>query len=192
MPLAPHHQRGVEPLPLLALLGAINAAQASAVRVGMSSRHDFCALPLTIGDPQVQSHSSSRLGEAAVPGTSGIPSLGPVRRHRSCGCAVMAAGGSPHPVPVRGHSSDLATLSRIVQLCTRGRPLDVAMAELKATRERLQGRGKYSVPESPRLQREVHGPVPRLLPPRRSISLNGQPSASRLRPGSASQPECCW
>ena len=142
----------------------VDAVQEPAVRM-VVGRHDVEALlPLatTVG-PLVQSRGSSgRLGETADPSATGLErQRGHLRRHQSSGCAITEAAGSSPPNSTRHASYDLANLSRIVQLCTRGRPLDVAMAELRATRERLQppGRGNRLVP----MQRA-----------RRSFSLSGQ------------------
>ena len=99
-------------------------------------------------------------GHHLPPSSVGSSSQSLLSTSQSCGNLAFAqtfSGYLQPPVPQQGQprvqrmgGSDLANLSRIVQLCTRGRPLDVAMAELRATRERLQGRGTYSVPASPR------------------------------------------
>lgn len=48
------------------------------------------------------------------------------------GTAPLSGAGS-----VRGRS-DLANMAHMVQLCTRGRPLDVALAEMRATRKSIE------------------------------------------------------
>ena len=141
-------------------LGGVDAAREPAVRMDIGRHVVEALLPLatTVG-PLVQSRgSSSRLGETAAPSATGLErQQGHLRRHQSSGCAITAAAASSPPNSTRHASYDLA----IVQLCMRGRPLDVAMAELRATRERLQppGRGNHLVP----MQRA-----------RRSFSLSGQ------------------
>lgn len=52
------------------------------------------------------------------------------------GAAVLPL--SPQHAPSASRRSDLGNLAHLVQLCTRGRPLNVAMAEVKAMRQSIE------------------------------------------------------